>query len=47
VIEGSSSVYVGKYPFARIADATNDGLGVVSGAETVFIGGTPTTATLA
>jgi uncharacterized Zn-binding protein involved in type VI secretion len=47
VKEGSSTVYVGKYPFARIADATNDGLSVVTGDETVFIGGTPTSATLA
>lgn len=47
VIEGSSTVYVGKYPFARIGDATNDALAVATGDETVFVGGTPTTATLA
>lgn len=42
VAEGSSSVFVGQYPFARIGDATSDGLAVVSGDETVFVGGTPT-----
>ena len=47
VIEGSSTVYVGKYPLARVGDATSDGLAVVTGDETVFVGGTPTSATLA
>lgn len=47
VLEGSSTVYVGKYPFARIADVTSDALAVVTGDETVFVGGTPTSATLA
>lgn len=47
VLEGSSTVYVGKYPFARITDPTSDGLAVVTGDETVFVGGTPTSVALA
>lgn len=46
VCEGSATVYVGQFPFARIGDATSDQLAVASGAETVFIGGPPTSAAL-
>ncbi len=46
VMEGSATVYVGKYPFARLDDATSDGLAVVTGDETVFVGGPPTSALL-
>lgn len=47
VLEGSSTVYVGQFPLARVADSTSDGYAVKTGDDTVFIGGAPTSATLA
>ena len=47
VLEGSATVYVGKYPFARIGDMTSDELAVETGDETVLIGGAPSSAQLA
>ncbi len=46
VCEGSASVFVGKFPFARIGDATSDGLEVITGDDGVYVGGSPTSATL-
>jgi hypothetical protein len=47
VIEGSSTVYVGQFPIGRVADGTSDGYAVTTGDDTVFVGGTPTSAQLA
>lgn len=46
VKEGACGVYVGVHPLARVGDATTDGLGVVSGADSVLVGGAPTTSKL-
>lgn len=50
VKEGSSGVYLGLFPFARVGDRTSDGLAVVTGADamngSVFVGGVPTSAKL-
>lgn len=43
VKEGSDTVYVGKYPLSRIADATSDNLAVVSGGPDTLVGGGTTT----
>jgi hypothetical protein len=47
VKEGSDTVYVGKYPLSRIADATSDGLNVVSGGPDTWVGGGTTSKALA
>lgn len=47
VLQGSATVYVGKYPFSRIGDMTSDELAVETGDETVLIGGAPSSAQLA
>lgn len=47
VKEGSDTVYVGKYPLSRIADATSDGLNVVSGGPGTWVGGGTTSKELA
>lgn len=46
VKEGSDTVYVGKYPLSRIADATSDGLAVVSGGPDTWVGGGTTSSRL-
>lgn len=47
VKEGSDTVYVGKYPLSRIADATSDDLNVVSGGLDTWVGGGTTSTRLA
>jgi len=47
VMEGSCTVYVGLNPMSRIGDKTTDSYNVVSGDETVLIGGEPTSTKLA
>jgi len=47
VMEGSSTVYVGQFPLARVDDNTSDGYAVLTGDDTVFVGGPPTSAMLA
>jgi hypothetical protein len=47
VREGAHGVYVGRFPLARVGDGTTDGLAIVTGCESVVIGGPPTTAKLA
>lgn len=47
VREGAHGVYVGRFPLSRVGDATTDGLAIVTGCESVVIGGPPTTETLA
>lgn len=46
VKEGSDTVYVGKYPLSRIADATSDDLAVVSGGPDTLVGGGTTSSKL-
>jgi len=46
VCEGSDSVWVGKYPLARLFDGTSDGKEVKTGNDTILVGGGTTSATL-
>jgi hypothetical protein len=39
VKEGSATVFVGPHPFSRIGDGTSDDLGILTGDDSVFVGG--------
>ena len=39
VVEGSATVFVGAHPFARVGDGTSDELGVLTGDDSVYVGG--------